>query len=192
MPYEDGAKTLFLYTKGTKGNVPEELRQLLKYMEDSSAENAKSEGLKALHRILSQTMKRRLARVGSMNHAHFLHADPVIFFIGMFCPADFFCDGILFQHPVCSDAAEPQASLCFHLLFPAFACSLHFHKQQGGSVLIRGIGEFPCYRVKCKLGQSGALHIRQKADVLGGFLHIKIVQQRSAPRSFFRRIRPSL
>lgn len=34
MPYDDGAKTLFLYTKGTEGNPPEELRQLLHYMEE--------------------------------------------------------------------------------------------------------------------------------------------------------------
>ena len=53
MPYEDGAKTLFLYTKGTKGNAPEELCQLLRYMEDSSEDNAKSEGLKALHRMVT-------------------------------------------------------------------------------------------------------------------------------------------
>lgn len=53
MSYEDGAKTLFLYTKGTKGNASEELYQLLRYMEESSAENAKSEGLKALHRMVT-------------------------------------------------------------------------------------------------------------------------------------------
>lgn len=29
LPYDDGAKTLFLYTKGTEGNPPEELKKLL-------------------------------------------------------------------------------------------------------------------------------------------------------------------
>ena len=53
MPYEDGAKTLFLYTKGTKGNPPEELRQLLRYMENSIVENAQSEGLKSLHKMVT-------------------------------------------------------------------------------------------------------------------------------------------
>ena len=34
MPYDDGAETIFLYTKGKKGEVPEKLRQLLHYIED--------------------------------------------------------------------------------------------------------------------------------------------------------------
>ena len=33
LPYEDGAETLFLYTKGTKGDPPQELRELLQYEE---------------------------------------------------------------------------------------------------------------------------------------------------------------
>ena len=53
MPYEDGAKTLFLYTKGTKGNPPEELCQLLRYMENSIVENAKTEGLGELHKMVT-------------------------------------------------------------------------------------------------------------------------------------------
>ncbi len=49
MPYDDGAKTLFLYTKGTEGNPPEELRQLLHYMEDTRVENAVTSELRELH-----------------------------------------------------------------------------------------------------------------------------------------------
>ena len=33
LPYDDGAKTFFLYTKGTEGNPSTELLQLLHYME---------------------------------------------------------------------------------------------------------------------------------------------------------------
>ncbi len=40
MEYDDGAATLFLYTKGTKGNPPEDLRVLLKYLSDTRPENA--------------------------------------------------------------------------------------------------------------------------------------------------------
>lgn len=40
MPYEDGARTIFLYTKGTKGNISKELRELLHYMEDTEEKNA--------------------------------------------------------------------------------------------------------------------------------------------------------
>ena len=57
LPYEDGAETLFLYTKGTKGDPPKELRELLQYMEDSTEENARSEGLKKLHRMVTEVKR---------------------------------------------------------------------------------------------------------------------------------------
>ena len=52
MPYEDGARTLFLYTKGKRGNPPEELRQLLHYMEDTRIENARNESLSSIHEMV--------------------------------------------------------------------------------------------------------------------------------------------
>ena len=53
LEYEDGAKTIFLYTRGKEGNPPEELKQLLHYMEHSSIENASTESLKKLHRMVT-------------------------------------------------------------------------------------------------------------------------------------------
>ena len=52
MPYDDGARTLYLYTGGTKGNPPEELRQLLHYMEHTSAENAENEMLRDIDKMV--------------------------------------------------------------------------------------------------------------------------------------------
>jgi predicted transposase/invertase (TIGR01784 family) len=46
MPYEDGAKTIFLYSRGTKGNPPEELRQLLEFMEHTEDSYAKTPALR--------------------------------------------------------------------------------------------------------------------------------------------------
>ena len=57
--YEDGAKSIFLYTKGTKGNPPEELLGLLHYMEDPSDENAQTEGLKSLHKMVTEVKRDR-------------------------------------------------------------------------------------------------------------------------------------
>lgn len=57
LPYEDGAKTIFLYTKGTKGNPPEDLRQLLCYMEHSSKENAGTVALRKLHEMVTAVKK---------------------------------------------------------------------------------------------------------------------------------------
>ena len=47
----------FLYTRGTKGDPPRELRELLRYMEDSTEENAGSEGLKTLHRMVTEVKR---------------------------------------------------------------------------------------------------------------------------------------
>lgn len=54
LPYDDGAKTLFLYTKGIEGNPPEELKKLLRYMEHSSAENADTQDLRELHEMVTE------------------------------------------------------------------------------------------------------------------------------------------
>ncbi|MGN0425927.1 MAG: hypothetical protein ACI4FY_11470 [Acetatifactor sp.] len=56
---EDGAGSIFLYTKGTEGNPPEELRGLLRYIEDSSEENAVTENLKELHRMVTAVKRDR-------------------------------------------------------------------------------------------------------------------------------------
>ena len=52
LPYDDGAKTMFLYTRGTKGNPTEGLREFLRYVEDTKKENAKSDTLKAIHHMV--------------------------------------------------------------------------------------------------------------------------------------------
>ncbi len=52
LPYDDGARTLFLYTRGTEGDPPEELRQFLNYMEKSLEENAKNETLRSIHEMV--------------------------------------------------------------------------------------------------------------------------------------------
>lgn len=52
MEYEDGASTLFLYTKGTKGVPNEALKQLLHYMEETSYENAVNDDLRRIHEMV--------------------------------------------------------------------------------------------------------------------------------------------
>lgn len=57
MEYADGASTLFLYTKGTEGVKNEALKQLLHYMEDTRYENAVSEELREIHRMVETVRK---------------------------------------------------------------------------------------------------------------------------------------
>lgn len=52
--YEDGAQTLFLYTKGGNCNVHEELKQLLHYMEHTTWENATTDALKRIHKMVEK------------------------------------------------------------------------------------------------------------------------------------------
>ena len=59
MEYEDGASTLFLYTKGKEGIPDEALMQLLHYMEDTTYENAVNEDLREMHRMVETVKKDR-------------------------------------------------------------------------------------------------------------------------------------
>ncbi len=54
LPYDDGAKTIFLYTKGTEGNPKEQLKDLLRYMENSCDGNVTNEALKKIHRMMKR------------------------------------------------------------------------------------------------------------------------------------------
>lgn len=54
--YEDGARTLFLYTNGKICNVHEELKELLYYMEHTTEENATTDSLKRIHKMV-ETIK---------------------------------------------------------------------------------------------------------------------------------------
>ena len=66
MYYEDGDRTLFLYTRGTKGDPPEELAQLLHYMEDSTEANAVNEKLRTLHGMVERVKQDRKVAVHYM------------------------------------------------------------------------------------------------------------------------------
>lgn len=53
MPYDDGARTVFLYTKGTEGNPSAELKQFLHYMEHTTEENATTDNLRSIHQMVN-------------------------------------------------------------------------------------------------------------------------------------------
>ena len=54
MKYEDGALNLFLYTRGKSGVITQELKDLLRYLEDTSWQNAVSESLKEVQSMVDQ------------------------------------------------------------------------------------------------------------------------------------------
>ena len=59
LPYDDGAKTMFLYTRGTQGNLSEGLRNLLCYMENTTEENVKNVDLKKIHNMVTIVKQKR-------------------------------------------------------------------------------------------------------------------------------------
>ena len=52
MDYEDGSETIVLYTRGKTGEISEELRGFLKYMENTNQKNAVNEELKDIQRMV--------------------------------------------------------------------------------------------------------------------------------------------
>lgn len=52
--YEDGIKTIYLYTKGTEGNPGADLQSMLKYIETTTLDNADSEALKKIHKFVEE------------------------------------------------------------------------------------------------------------------------------------------
>ena len=49
IPYEDGIRKLYLYTRGTEGNPSQELQDMLRYIENSIEENVTNETIQAIH-----------------------------------------------------------------------------------------------------------------------------------------------
>ncbi|MCD7955122.1 MAG: hypothetical protein LUG93_05065 [Lachnospiraceae bacterium] len=64
--YDDGAKTLFLYTKGKRGRTTKKLRELLHYMEDTTEENAVNPTLKKIHKAVEQVRHDKEVSLGYM------------------------------------------------------------------------------------------------------------------------------
>ena len=65
--YEDGARKIFLYTKGTEGNPSQSLRDMLKYIEDTKQENVTNEDISRIHEFVEKAKHRKEVGIGYMN-----------------------------------------------------------------------------------------------------------------------------
>ena len=72
MSYNDGESTLFLYTRGTKGNPPDDLRNLLRYMGETTPENACSPSLKRVQDCIDKIKQDPNVRREYMNLQEFI------------------------------------------------------------------------------------------------------------------------
>lgn len=57
--YDDGAKKIFLYTKGTEGNPSQKLRDMLKYIEKTTVENVTNQDIDTIHQLVNRVKRRK-------------------------------------------------------------------------------------------------------------------------------------
>lgn len=66
IPYDDGAKKIFLYTKGIEGNSSQSLHDMLKYMENTTEENITNSDIKTIHQIVKKVKSRKEVGINYM------------------------------------------------------------------------------------------------------------------------------
>lgn len=66
IPYEDGIKKIFLYTRGTEGTPSQELQEMLQYIENSVAENVTNPEIAAIHNYVNEVKRDRKAGIQYM------------------------------------------------------------------------------------------------------------------------------
>lgn len=65
MEYSDGLRFIYFYSKGTKGGS-EAIKAMLKYLENSVAENAADDATREIHRYISRVKEHPEVRMGYM------------------------------------------------------------------------------------------------------------------------------
>lgn len=66
LPYDDGAKKIFLYTKGTEGNPSQKLRDMLRYIEDTTEANVTNQDISAVESLVNKVKRRKEVNVSYM------------------------------------------------------------------------------------------------------------------------------
>lgn len=61
MEYEDGARKIFLYTRGTADHPSQKLRDMLRYMEDTTDDNVTNQEIASVQRIVTRIRHKRPA-----------------------------------------------------------------------------------------------------------------------------------
>ena len=66
IPYEDGAKKIFLYTKGTEGNPSQTLKDMLKYIETTTAVNITNKDIASIQRMVDKVKRKKEVNISYM------------------------------------------------------------------------------------------------------------------------------
>lgn len=66
IPYDDGARKIFLYTKGTEGNPRQSLIDMLKYIEKSTVDNITNQDIASVSELVNKVKKRKEVGINYM------------------------------------------------------------------------------------------------------------------------------
>lgn len=66
IPYDDGAKKIFLYTKGKEGNPSQKLLDMLKYLENTTNENVTNQDIDTIHHFVEKVKQRKEVGINYM------------------------------------------------------------------------------------------------------------------------------
>ncbi|MED9903954.1 MAG: Rpn family recombination-promoting nuclease/putative transposase [Lachnospiraceae bacterium] len=66
IPYDDGAKKIFLYTKGTEGNPSQTLKDMLKYIERTVEDNVTNQDIDTIHQFVKKVKRKKEVGINYM------------------------------------------------------------------------------------------------------------------------------
>lgn len=66
IPYNDGARKIFLYTKGVEGNPSQKLKDMLKYMEETTDGNVTNQDIDTIHHFVKKVKRRKEVGINYM------------------------------------------------------------------------------------------------------------------------------
>lgn len=64
--YEDGAKKIFLYTKGAEGNPSQELKDMLKYIQNTTDYNIVNQNIASIHELVNKVKHKKEVSISYM------------------------------------------------------------------------------------------------------------------------------
>lgn len=66
LPYDDGAKKIFLYTKGTEGNPSQDLKDMLKYIQNTTDYNITNQNIASIHELVNKVKHKKEVSISYM------------------------------------------------------------------------------------------------------------------------------
>lgn len=66
LPYNDGAGKIFLYTKGTEGNPSQSLKDMLKYIQESTVDNVTNQDIASIQQLVEKVKHKKEVGINYM------------------------------------------------------------------------------------------------------------------------------